>query len=82
VRSFLDRVVYVADRDLVLDFIVEDRLERTYDLWMKTLATFVWSRVVLKGGVGRVEELRTTTPPMSKRIAFGGIVEDVIMCVC
>lgn len=81
-RSFLDRVVYVTDGDLILDLIVEDRLERTYDLWMKTLATFVWSRVVLKDGVGRVQELRTTTPPMSKRIVFGGLVEDVMMCVC
>lgn len=78
----MDRVVYVTDGDLILDLIVEDRLERTYDLWMKTLATFVWSRVVLKDGVGRVQELRTTTPPMSKRIAFGGLVEDVMMCVC
>ena len=32
VWALLDRVVDVADRDLVLDFVIEDRLKRAYDL--------------------------------------------------
>jgi hypothetical protein len=32
VRPFLDREVYVAIRDLVFDFIIEDSLERAYNL--------------------------------------------------
>lgn len=38
VGSFLDGVVDVAERDGVFDFVVEDRLERAYDLPQKAVS--------------------------------------------
>ena len=77
-RAFLDRKVYVAIRDLVLDFVIEDGLEGAYDLLI--------TRHVSKRGpvahsdrwLGCVKKARTTTPPMSNRMAFGGFEEVMI----
>lgn len=41
----------------------------------------VSSRVMMMmDSVDDVEKVRTTTPPISNRIAFGGFVEEVMMC--
>jgi hypothetical protein len=65
-RTFLDRVVDVSNGDVVLDLVVKDSLKRTDDLYMPSLASFCI------GGVC-VEKIRTTTPPISNRMAVGGL---------
>ena len=79
VRPFLDRVVYVADRNLVRDFIIKYRLEGTYYLKMRKSAILVLSSVVMKDGMNCVWEAHTTTPPISNRMAFGGLYEEAMM---
>jgi hypothetical protein len=75
VRAFLDREVDVSDRDLVLNLVVEDSLEGAYNLY-DTHISFILHRSYLCG-----EEARTTTPPTSKSMAFGGSDDPGIVLV-
>lgn len=78
--SFLNRIVDIADWDLVLDFIVEDRLEGADNLYQVEKLAYMF--VVNENDCWP----RTTTPPMSNRIAFGGLegadmfVKEVTKC--
>lgn len=65
--SFLNRIVDIANWDLVLDLIVEDRLERADNL--RQVEKLAYMFVVNENDCWPL----TTTPPMSKRIAFGGL---------
>lgn len=67
VGSFLNRIVDIADWDLVLDFVVKNRLERADNL--RQVETLAYTFVVNENDCWPL----TTTPPMSKRIAFGGL---------
>lgn len=68
--AFLDRIVYVTDGDFVFDFVVEDSLEGGYDL--------VVSCQLLRPGLGG-RGIHTTTPPISKRMAVGGLEEEAMV---
>jgi hypothetical protein len=75
----LDRVVDVADGDFVFDFVVKDRLEGAYYLVIKHVR-YLTICLGAKSALWRVVNvsercpgLLTTTPPISKRMAFGGL---------
>lgn len=84
-RAFLDGVVDVADGDIILDFVVEDRLEGAYDLDVFTesdlgvsqRAMVNMEKQIADGVMGEGLVL-TTTPPMSNRIAFGGTLLAIL----
>lgn len=74
VGAFLDGVVDPAYGDVVLELVVEDGLEGRYDLGAFSLWDICFRAGFLRLWTGGILgwERPTQTPPMSKRIAFGG----------
>ena len=71
VGAFLDCKVDITNGNLVLRLVVEDGLKRADDLLDVSMRTWAYE----------ISTSHTTTPPISKRIAFGGLTgcADIIM---